>query len=48
MAGFNFLAPVSGVFLAVLLLGESMSLMLVAGTALVALGMVLITVKSDR
>lgn len=46
MAGFNFLAPISGVLLASLLLGESVNLMVAIGTGLVAIGMVLITVRS--
>lgn len=47
MAGFNFLAPISGVILAALLLGETISLLVIAGTALVAVGMVMITVRSN-
>ncbi len=46
MTGFNFLAPVSGVLLAALLLGETITLMAVTGTALVAAGMVLIALRS--
>ncbi|OED37076.1 hypothetical protein AB833_24875 [Chromatiales bacterium (ex Bugula neritina AB1)] len=46
MTGFNFLSPVSGVLLAGLLLGETISLTAIAGTALVATGMVLITLRS--
>jgi drug/metabolite transporter (DMT)-like permease len=46
MAGYNFLAPVSGVVLAALMLGESLSLMVVLGTTMVAIGMVLITLRS--
>ncbi len=46
MAGFNFLAPVSGVLLAAMLLGESIDTLVIAGTALVALGMILITIRS--
>lgn len=46
MTGFSFLSPVSGVLLAAILLGESISSLVIAGTALVAVGMVLITVRS--
>jgi len=45
MAGFNFLAPISGVILASLLLGESLNMLVAIGTLLVAVGMVLITIK---
>ena len=45
MAGYNFLAPVSGVVLAALLLGESLGFMVVLGTAMVAIGMVCITLR---
>lgn len=46
MAGFNFLAPVSGVLLAAVLLGESIGVMAATGTGMVAIGMVLITLRS--
>jgi len=45
MAGFNFIAPVTGVLLSASLLGENISQSVIAGTALVVLGMILITVK---
>lgn len=45
MAGFNFLAPISGVVLASILLGESLHWLTAVGAGLVALGMVLTTVK---
>ena len=48
MAGFNFLAPISGVFLATFLLGESMTTMVMVGAALVAVGMILLTVQFGR
>lgn len=47
MAGFNFLAPISGVILSALLLGEVITMLVVAGTVMVAVGMVLITVHTD-
>lgn len=47
MAGFNFLAPVSGVILSAVLLGESVTTLIVAGTFMVAAGMVLITVQTE-
>ncbi len=46
MAGFNFLAPVSGVLLAAVLLGETIGVMAATGTGMVAIGMVLITLRS--
>ena len=45
MAGFNFLAPVSGVLLAAAILGESINTLVIAGTALVAVGMIMITMQ---
>jgi len=48
MAGFNFLAPISGVFLATFLLGESVTIPILVGTTFVAIGMILLTVKIGR
>lgn len=45
MAGFNFLSPISGVLLATVLLGESINVFVGVGTGLVAVGMVLITLR---
>ncbi len=47
MAGYNFLAPISGVLLAALLLGESVNATVIIGTIMVAVGMVLITIRSE-
>ncbi len=46
MASFNFIAPVSGVLLSVLLLGDRFSAAIAVSVCLVALGMVLLTIKS--
>lgn len=45
MAGFGFLSPVVGVLLSVTMLGESPTALLLSGVVLVAIGMVLITLK---
>lgn len=47
MAGFNFISPVTGVLLSASLLGETINQSVIAGTALVALGMILITVNFE-
>lgn len=46
MASFNFIAPVSGVLLSILLLGESFSSAIAISVFLVAVGMILLTLKS--
>lgn len=46
MTSFSFLSPVSGVILAAMLLGETINSLVIAGTALVAIGMVLITTRN--
>ena len=47
MASFNFISPVVGVALSVWLLGETLTSATLAGVALVALGMILITLKDQ-
>ena len=46
MASFNFIAPVSGVLLSIWLLGERFSLTVGLSMFLVAVGIILLTVKS--
>lgn len=46
MASFNFIAPVSGVLLSVLLLGDRFSAAVAVSVGLVALGMIVLTIKS--
>lgn len=46
MASFNFISPVSGVLLSVLLLDESFSASLGVSVGLVALGLIVLTIKS--
>ena len=47
MASFNFIAPVSGVLLSILLLGEDYSASIAVSVGLVAAGMVLLTLNSS-
>ena len=48
MASFNFIAPVSGVLLSILLLGENFSSAIAFSVFLVAVGLILLTLKSKK